>query len=295
VSNRFRREEWTVALTELDHLVCVASDIEASAAKLMRLGFAVTPPSAHDAHLGTANCCVMLDRSYLELLSPIDLSASSSRQVRALLDAAGECVAAIAYKTPSARALHDELSARGADQARYDEFSRPVALPDGQRGVAEFAICMLPDVPGFACRVFGCEHRTPQHLWRHEWLAHPNSAVRLASVHSVSDRPTDLAGALVRTLETSKGERIDTGAYRIGGDTPLIVSDRGYLQRRFGAPLAESLPGSSVVAAVIEVASLVTARSVLDRGGIPALHDEHRTIIAASDAVGCALVFEEAL
>jgi GNAT superfamily N-acetyltransferase len=55
---------------QVDHAVIAVPDLEAAAGLFAALGFHVTPPAAHSARMGTANCCVMLPDTYLELADP---------------------------------------------------------------------------------------------------------------------------------------------------------------------------------------------------------------------------------
>ena len=75
------------------------------------------------------------------------------------------------------------LRAEGWHTSDPIEFSRPVRLEDGSEQPATFRVMAIDDAPG--ARYFACEHRTPELLWRPEWMAHANGARAIgAMLHS---------------------------------------------------------------------------------------------------------------
>ncbi len=68
----------------LDHISHFLPDLDAAAAWLSRLGFAVTPLSVQqtqDGPAGSSNRCVMLEEGYLEFLTPT-MDTPVARQMR---------------------------------------------------------------------------------------------------------------------------------------------------------------------------------------------------------------------
>src|SRR5678815_5348975 len=57
----------------LDHVAHFVPDLDAAASDLEKLGFVVTPESAHRTQhgpAGTSNRCLMLEQGYVEILAP---------------------------------------------------------------------------------------------------------------------------------------------------------------------------------------------------------------------------------
>ncbi len=83
---RLRKRQ--VSGTVLDHVGVVTHDLAALASQYERLGFTLTPLACQaDGHIG--NRCVMLRRSYVELLAVVDPNAGSATLDRFLARYAG--------------------------------------------------------------------------------------------------------------------------------------------------------------------------------------------------------------
>ena len=139
-------------LSSLDHIVIAVRDLAASTSTLSSLlGRA---PSWHGAHAayGTANTLFRLDKTYVELLSPVARGALADR-LRDSLERRGDGLFALAFGTADAAAAVRELRGRGLAAADAAEGSgresstqverrwRNVWLPSEEtRGVMLFVI-----------------------------------------------------------------------------------------------------------------------------------------------------------
>ncbi len=56
----------------IDHVIILASDLAQAGKAFENIGFSVTPIAKHSAVMGTANRCVMLDGSYIEILAIVE-------------------------------------------------------------------------------------------------------------------------------------------------------------------------------------------------------------------------------
>src|SRR3990170_1769152 len=87
----------------LDHVSHFVRDLERAGAILEALGFAVTPLSAQVMQrgpAGTSNRCVMLERGYLEFLTPTMDTPNAARMRKSMKRYRG--VHLIAFGTPAA-------------------------------------------------------------------------------------------------------------------------------------------------------------------------------------------------
>ncbi|MGO4302942.1 VOC family protein [Cupriavidus sp. RAF12] len=166
-------------LEPFDHAVVVCGDLDAAAANWRALGFTLTPRGYHT--LGSQNHCIMLARDYLELLHVT--APNPSRQYYWDAQQRGGGCAATSCKSRDAFATADRLRAAGYKTSDPIEFSRPVRLDDGSEQPATFRVTALDDAPG--ARYFVCEHRTPELLWRPEWMRHANGANAIAAMYLV--------------------------------------------------------------------------------------------------------------
>jgi hypothetical protein len=225
----------------LDHLAHFVPDLDAAAALLERLGFAVTPVSHHrvsDKPAGTANRCVMLGAGYVEILAPT-LDTPNAERVRAHM-ARYEGVHLACFGTSDAAAEHRRLSDHGFDPEPVVRLER--TLDNG--AVARFNVVHVPPEKMPEGRVQYVQQLTPEHLWRAEHLAHDNGASALEAVYVVAENPAEaaarwarFAGLLPRPqgdlvcLETARG-RILIGTRdrvsRLLGDVPPAPALAGY-------------------------------------------------------------------
>jgi catechol 2,3-dioxygenase-like lactoylglutathione lyase family enzyme len=154
----------------LDHVVLLAADLARAAELFAALGFTVTPRTEHSAAMGTANCCVMLANTYIEILTVV---APTERNAgwRALL-AQGGGLRGIALRIEDAEETARALSAAGFPMDPPIAFARV----DDRGERLSFKVCRLPasETPGF--RLILCEHETPELVWRAEWLVHAHGA-----------------------------------------------------------------------------------------------------------------------
>ena len=155
----------------IDHAVVAVRDLERAAANFGALGFTLTPRGHHS--IGSQNHCIMLGRTYIELLvAPV---------AHPWLDyyrAFGEGLAAVALSTEDADATYGQLKDKGA-RAPMD-LSRPV-----EGGVARFRLVQVENLP----QLFFVQHLTRELVWRPEWQRHANGARELVNVALAANKP----------------------------------------------------------------------------------------------------------
>ena len=159
----------------IDHAVFAVRDLDVARDTFGRMGFTLTPRGRHT--LGSQNHCIVFGEDYLELLwLPPDLK---TRPFIADFLEGGEGLAALALRTPDADAARGELDAAGLEPTAPMDFSRPVQFADGTRD-ARFRTLDIGARHVPCGRLFLCEHRTPELVWRGEWQGHQNGATALA-------------------------------------------------------------------------------------------------------------------
>jgi catechol 2,3-dioxygenase-like lactoylglutathione lyase family enzyme len=185
----------------LDHVVLLTGDLARAAELFAALGFTVTPRTEHSVAMGTANCCVMLANTYIEILTVLQPTERSAGW-RALL-AQGGGLRGIALRIENAEETARALGAAGFPMDPPIAFAR---IDDrGQR--LSFKVCRLPatETPGF--RLILCEHETPDLVWRPEWLVHANSARDIRAAALALPDP-----ALARAVLGQVGAALPPGA-----------------------------------------------------------------------------------
>lgn len=166
-------------LTHLDHVIVAVRDLAAASgsfAALLGRG-----PSWRGEHpgLGTANALFRLSNTYVELLAPAG-SGAFGDALRARLDAEGEGLLGLAFRTADAAVCCETLRARGVDagppqpgsgrdldSGAIRRWSRVLLPASDTRGLLLFAIeheapgdglCLAPLQAPEAASVYGLDH-----------------------------------------------------------------------------------------------------------------------------------------
>jgi hypothetical protein len=272
-----------------DHAVVVCPDLDASVQAWRKLGFTLTPRGYHT--LGSQNHCIMLQRDYLELLHVT--APSPSRQYYWDAQAGGGGCAAMSCKSSDAFETAARLRAGGWHTSEPIEFSRPVSLDDGSQHAATFRVTALDDAPG--ARYFVCEHRTPELLWRPEWMAHANGAQGIASMFLVvAPALVEAAGRAYAELTGGELTQLSDHVCSLSlDDATLVVSSPQALASATGtAHVQREVPGYAAIR--LRTTSLDAARAGWRSAGVPAQDlGPHETLIPAHAAGGVALLFEQ--
>lgn len=220
----------------LDHLAHFVPDLDAAARLLDKLGLSSTPVSHHriaGKPAGTSNRCVMLERGYLEILCPT-LDTSHAQRVRGLM-ARYDGVHLACFGTPDAAFEHQRLAAHGFEPEPLVSLERKI--PSGEE--LRFRVVYVPPGKMPEGRVQYCEHLTPEHLWKDDYV----NPLRLEEIYVVADDPADTAarwaefsGLLPRpegdlvALETARGKVLvgTRNALSFLGDVPRAPGIAGY-------------------------------------------------------------------
>lgn len=248
----------------IDHAVVAVRDLNNAAKTWERLGFTITPKSAHP-ELGSSNHCIIMHGDYIELLSPGDHPATAFLRD---FTAKGEGMAALAARTQDIVATRAALTQAGVKIGEPLSFTRPAVMPDGAVETAVFTVAMLEDnfIPG--AMVFACQHHTPQHVWAQGFEKHANSAERISAV---------IFGATDSSRTARRFERIFDSVGRGGpnrsievrtGDAPIFVLPIDGLHGRYRGA-AESIEGPCFAGLSIQVYDLEETARVLTANGVP--------------------------
>lgn len=156
----------------LDHLVVLVPDLDAARIGFADSGFTVTPIARHSAKMGTANACIMLRGTYIELLAIVEDTAANEGW-RELLSS-GPGLKGIALRSGDLDATAAMLERKGVIAEPAREFARP--MPQGD---LRFSVIRLTRdlAPGLQC--IYCRHHTPELLWTDDAMRHANGAVRI--------------------------------------------------------------------------------------------------------------------
>jgi hypothetical protein len=268
----------------IDHLVIDARDcLDAAAAAFAELGFQLTPRGHHT--LGSANHLAVFATDYLELLG--FGSGGTSRPELAQFPAG---LNGLVFKTEDADSVHRHASAAGLPVLPVQAFSRPVEI-DGVRQEARFRTARLDPAKTTLGRIYFCEHRTPELVWRKAWQTHSNGARAIGRVVVAAAEPHRTAALFAALFGVdSLRERDGVCAIPAGAAQIELVSP-ARIAEEFGAAAPVAAGRADYLAAIeLKVGSLETAGAVLRN--VPGVASERgRAVVAAASAFNTALSF----
>ncbi|MGK6317267.1 VOC family protein [Neorhizobium sp. DT-125] len=193
----------------IDHVVILVPDLDAAGSAFETAGFHVTPETRHTAAMGTANRCVMLCGSYIEIMGIVAETPANATWRKLLWQGAG--IRGLALRSTDIESSARHLASRGIAAEPVRHFSR--MTDDGE---LRFSITRIdPEAtPGLQCLL--CQHHTAERLWRPETMIHANGAASLVSVIL----PQVQALSALATLENGEGMDVN------GGNSRLVLSGR---------------------------------------------------------------------
>ena len=283
----------------LDHAGWFVNDMDRASTVFARLGFPLTPYSVHGDRepatgekrlVGSANRLAMLERGYLEILTPVDgTDTPVSRHMRACLDA-HQGVHLAAFTVADAEAEAEALARRGFSVMPTVHLRREVETAEADQGEVAFTVIRaeLGSVP--EGRLQTLTQHTPELMWQPRYIARSNGFRALSGLVWASEDPAGSAERLARytarpVRETSGGLEIplDRGVLRVV--TPRQARDR------FGRGLPEAFPA---VVAVLFEGSVETAARHLDAEGVAFSREEDGVLVVpGTEALGSALVLND--
>jgi catechol 2,3-dioxygenase-like lactoylglutathione lyase family enzyme len=288
----------------LDHVVINVRDrIDAGADTYRRLGFTLTPRGYHT--LGSMNHLAMFGTDYLELIA-----APAADLRRAEILAAPEGLNGLVWGSDDADRTYATLRDAGVPVEPPQQFSRPVALADGDHHAA-FRTVRLPASATTAGRLYFCQHLTRDLVWRDEWRQHPNGVVGVMGAIIGADDPSSLGGLFTRMFGADAVRPLVDGPL---ADGPLADDPRGgghrlvvglsqfdvvtpeALRHAFGPAAPDSGGRPAFMAGLVfRTRSVSAAAGAIQAGGIVgAVRDRDRVVVPADSAFGAVLEFREA-
>lgn len=280
----------------LDHIGFFVPDMDKGSAALERLGFFLTPwtPQQHSlgpgqpvVPAGTGNRLALLERGYIELLSPHAEGPVADQMRDALRRYIG--LHLIALGTADAAADHARIAAAGFATVPLVNLQRKLDTPRGP-GMVRFSVARVPPTTMPEGRIQFCQHLTPENLWQERWLTRANGARQLTDIVLCVADPNEAAQRYGRFFSRPP-RRLPAGGWSLDlkhGRAVILSPDR----------LAAVLPGIAVptlpfmAAFAVTVADLSTVRALLAAKGVATLLDTADTVAAASlPELGAVAVF----
>jgi hypothetical protein len=201
----------------------------------------------------------------------------------------------VAFKPAgSAEEAAAALAALGLHPSEPRALGRQLELPEGTV-VPRFSLLTLPpeETPGLDC--FLCGHLTPELVRRPEWVAHPNGALGIHSVHLLVEDTAPLLPAYDRLFGLHEVTTTDAvAAVRAGPHRILFSTPDDFMTMHPDIEIDPDFLLPGIAAIELAVTSRDAAADYLAQWQIP--FDEPpdgRLIVAADDANGTVLFFGE--
>ena len=201
----------------LDHAGWYVADMDAASAAFERLGFRLTPFTAHSHAApdgarhpsGTANRCAMLEIGYLEILTHVpDLDTPLASQLRAGLGRYGG-LHLIAFTCADADAEHARLTAGGFAPLPVAALRRPIAMDDGSEGETRFSVIRLAPGAMAEGRIQMLTQDTPATTWQPSLIARDNAVDALTGIIVCCADPAEAVARFARfTARAAAGSPI---------------------------------------------------------------------------------------
>jgi hypothetical protein len=207
----------------LDHLGCIAIDLDTVATAWERLGFRLCPrspqrgavPGREGMHpWATSNRCALFQRGYLEL---IGVTWPAAFNPWASFIARGPGLHILALRCDTADTTYGALAAHAPFLQPPVQREREVDV-EGRPRTMRFRNIFSRDADCPEGRYIVIEHQTPDYLWQPRYLEHENGAVALLSATFVAPDPQPVVARL-RALGNPEGVAVvdaDTFAARHG-------------------------------------------------------------------------------
>jgi hypothetical protein len=279
----------------LDHVAHFVPNIDEASATFEALGFTLTPFSAQMNRLdaagplvaaGAGNRCIMLERGYIECLTPTADTTIAGQLREAIARYTG--LHLIAFGTGDAAADHARLVREQFAPLAPVDLQRGIVTPDGD-ATARFTVVRVPPGGMAEGRIQFCQQHTPELLWQARWTKHANRAVALTAVIVCVENPREAAQRYARftgIAASANGEdrALDTARGRV-----LLVSPQT-IKRVFSID-APVLPW--IVGSVLASARMETTRKCIVETGLPhGMLGTERLYVVPPAAIGGLLVFE---
>ena len=279
----------------VDHIAHFVPESQEAGAALDKLGFTLTPRSEQFHRVeaggplvpaGTANRCVMLQRGYLEFLTPTADTPVAGQLHAAIRRYTG--VHLIAFGTSTPEADHARLEKAGFAPLAPVDLQREIDTGHGAE-TARFTVVRVPPGTMAEGRVQFCRHHTPALLWQPRWTCHANRAASLAGVIL---RVADAQEAAKRYARyTGLTAQPGGGAWRL--DTArgyLLFADRDTLHRRLSV-VAPALPW--IAGPVLKSDDIAATGEFLRRSGATVRElGAQRLLVELPPALGGIVLFE---
>ena len=204
----------------------------------------------------------MFGTDYLKIIGlPSDGTGS-----RPDLDNAPVGINGLVFKAASAQETYEHLKSIGVQGGEPVDASRPVNL-DGEEKTARFQNINVKPGAFDGGRVYFCEHRTTELVWRPEYQGHANGVCAISQFTIVTRDPASVANDYAALLGCNRTESDDGYAIKTADVEILILSPETY-GTRYGELASPTDHRPTLFGAIrFQMADLTQVKTCLNRTG----------------------------
>ena len=279
----------------LDHFIVLHSDLQQARQVYEMLGFNVGPVRRH-VELGSSNCIVYLDQTYLEL---IDFGESADWLSAPYQDfiACGSGIPHVSIRSFDLVKDRARMLANGHNPDDILSARRKVVLPGGHEDETASSCFYVWRKDNLYLSLFLTEHEKPETIFVPEYVDHPNSAVEVSRLVYMSNRPGDDADYFCSLFGKGLQTNSESGFSIVGrrGEVTEVLTP-GAARERYGSALIrpESSPLDGFAAAIhFQVSSLNRCKRLLRENGTAVAEKQRSIMVPASVGSGVVMVFEQ--
>ena len=281
----------------LDHIAHWLADADAAAAALRAMGFTPTPFSEQhqiDAKgelvpAGAGNRCVMLERGYLEFLTPLadtpigtELKAGISRYTGVHIGA---------FARADTGAAYSYMCEIGIDMRPLARLERQVEAIDGHEATARFTVARPQRGQIAEGRIQMLTHHTPELLWQRRYVEHDNGVTGLAGLLLGATSVTEAATRYGQLLQRQPVARISGTSIRTEQGTLYLITERNARALLGDAPIPTAPCMVSYVLQCTDLQTFLTAAQ--DGGATLTARTANVGVVRLPESLGASIIATE--
>jgi len=285
----------SLEIDDIDHLMLSVRDSKKAGEIFAGMGFAITPRGqlpGMSNHLVCFSDGKTQSPNFIELMS-LDVPEEAPPAMAAALRIPDRPVLMVAA-TRDAEATRAGLNRAGLEVSPVLESGRTWELPDGE--IIEFSFSIvLPEGGQAPFYWIACQHKTPHHYLRPEFVSHENRSLALTRIIAVANNPASAAEHFSGFWDMPVKEREE------GQPSAIVSGERVALHIHSDASFREAFAGVAPVRSEDHIAGFAVSVDNLEALEIHLRANNfspHRTkeglVLEPDEACGCLVVFEAA-
>lgn len=286
----------------VDHLILPVTSLEASRARLTKLGFTVAPDARHP--FGTENACVFFkDGTYLEPLAIGHRETCEKAALKGNVFVARdqafrfrrgqEGFSGLVFASDNADEDHKAFRRLGISGGRQLKFSRMFKDSNGKESEGSFKLSFAADLRSPDSFFVTCERQNVPKIDRSALEKHPNGAVSITEIALGEPNPSDFQYILQEVMNQREINSHSFGIELMSGNANIAAYGADGLKAWYGIEQGCHGRGLRFRAFSVGVKSLKSLAKLLKKNKIKAKKFAHRLVVDHGEGQGCVIAFEE--